>query len=390
MRPGDASISLRGRDVKICLKKIDLREIQLPLKEAFEISSGSVKTRRILLLRLEGADGEIAWSECVAEESPNYYPDTTDTARIAIRDWIAPLVLDRDFDGPEGIYDMLEERIRGHPMAKASVEMGMWGLTAEVRQVSLSQLLGGTRDKVPVGISIGIRKSPEELVARVQQCVRQGYKKIKMKIKPGKDIEYVRAVRAAVGPDVPLMVDANNAYTLDDLPRLKQLDEFGLMMIEQPLAWDDLLRHARLQKEVKTPICLDESISNLERAEDMIALGSGRIINIKPGRVGGFTSSVRIHDLCERHGVPVWCGGMLESGVGRSYNVALASLPNFTLPGDISPSARYWERDIVTPEWTMESDGFIRVPSTRKGIGVTVDLDMVDRLTVWSDTISKR
>jgi O-succinylbenzoate synthase len=349
-----------------------------------------VKTRRILLLRLEGADGEIAWSECVAEESPNYYPDTTDTARIAIRDWIAPLVLDRDFDGPEGIYDMLEERIRGHPMAKASVEMGMWGLTAEVRQVSLSQLLGGTRDKVPVGISIGIRKSPEELVARVQQCVRQGYKKIKMKIKPGKDIEYVRAVRAAVGPDVPLMVDANNAYTLDDLPRLKQLDEFGLMMIEQPLAWDDLLRHARLQKEVKTPICLDESISNLERAEDMIALGSGRIINIKPGRVGGFTSSVRIHDLCERHGVPVWCGGMLESGVGRSYNVALASLPNFTLPGDISPSARYWEGDIVTPEWTMESDGFIRVPSTRKGIGVTVDLDMVDRLTVWSDTISKR
>ena len=374
----------------IRLKKIDLKEIQLPLKEAFEISSGSVKTRRILLLRLENADGAAVWSECVAEESPNYYPDTTDIARIAIRDWIAPLVLDRDFESPEGIYDMLEERIRGHPMAKAAVEMGMWGLTAEVRRVSLSQLLGGSRDRVPVGISIGIQKSPEDLVARVQQSVRQGYRKIKIKVKPGKDIDYVRAVRAAVGPEVPLMVDANNAYALDDLPRLKELDEFGLMMVEQPLAWDDLLRHARLQKEMKTPICLDESITNVERAEDMITLGSGRIINIKPGRVGGFTSSKRIHDLCQRHGVPVWCGGMLESGVGRSYNVALASLPNFTLPGDISPSSRYWERDIITPEWTMVDDGFIRVPSKEKGIGVTVDVDMVDRLTVWSDTISKR
>ena len=373
--------------MKLSLKRIDLREIQLPLKEAFEISSGSVRTRRILLLRLESVDGAVAWSECVAEDTPNYYPDTTDTARIAIREWIAPLVLERHFDGPEGIYDMLEERIRGHAMAKASVEMGLWALTAEIQRVSLSKLLGGTRDKIPVGISIGIQKSPDELVERVQQCVKQGYRKIKIKIKPGKDVEYVRRVREAVGPDVPLMVDANNAYALADLPRLKQLDEFGLMMIEQPLAWDDLLRHARLQKELRTPICLDESISNVERVEDMITLGSGRIINIKPGRVGGFTSSIRIHDLCHRHGIPVWCGGMLESGIGRSYNVALASLPNFTLPGDISPSARYWKRDIIAPEWTMESDGFIRVPAEKKGIGVTVDTDMVDRLTVWSESI---
>jgi O-succinylbenzoate synthase len=376
--------------MKLRLKRIDLREIQLPLKEAFEISSGSVKTRRILLLRLESVEGVVAWSECVAEDMPNYYPDTTDTARIAIREWIAPLVLYQDFDGPEGIYDMLEERIRGHAMAKASVEMGLWALTAEMRQVSLSKLLGGTRDRIPVGISIGIQKSPDELVARVQECVKQRYRKIKIKVKPGKDIEYVGTVRKAVGPGVPLMVDANNAYTLDDLPRLRQLDEFGLMMIEQPLAWDDLVRHAQLQKELKTPICLDESISNVERAEDMITLGSGRIINIKPGRVGGFTSSLRIHNLCQRHGIPVWCGGMLESGVGRSYNVALASLPNFTLPGDISPSARYWERDIVTPEWTMESEGTIRVPKEKRGVGVTVDMDRVDRMTVWSETMPKR
>jgi O-succinylbenzoate synthase len=381
---------LSERDVRLRLRRIDLSEIHLPLKEAFEISSGSVKTRRILLLRLESVDGEAAWSECVAEDTPNYYPDTTDTARIAVREWIAPLVLERDFDGPEVIYDMLEERIRGHAMAKAAVEMGTWALTAEMRQVSLSKLLGGTREKIPVGISIGIQKSADELVARVQQCVKQGYRKIKIKIKPGKDIEYVRAVREAVGPGVPLMVDANNAYTLDDLPRLKELDEFGLMMIEQPLAWDDLIRHARLQKELTTPICLDESIASVDRAEDMITLGSGRIINIKPGRVGGFTSSIRIHDLCQRCGIPVWCGGMLESGVGRSYNVALASLPNFTLPGDISPSARYWERDIVTPEWTMGNDGSIRVPTEKEGIGVTVDIDMVDRLTVWSDSISKK
>jgi len=376
--------------MKLRLKRIDLREVQLPLKEAFEISSGSVKTRRILLLKLESVDGEIAWSECVAEDTPNYYPDTTDTARIAIREWIAPLVLERDLEGPESIYDLLEERIRGHAMAKASVEMGLWALTAEIRHISLSRLLGGTRDKIPVGISIGIQKTPDELAARVQQCVKQGYRKIKIKIKPGKDIEYVRAVRQAVGPGVPLMVDANNAYTLDDLPRLRHLDEFGLMMIEQPLAWDDLVRHARLQKELKTPICLDESISNVERAEDMVTLGSGRIINIKPGRVGGFTSSVRIHNLCQRHGVPVWCGGMLESGVGRSYNVALASLPNFLLPGDISPSARYWERDVITPEWTMDDEGFIRVPIDKRGIGVTVNMNLVDQLTVWSESIQKR
>jgi O-succinylbenzoate synthase len=206
-----------------------------------------------------------------------------------------------------------------------------------------------------------------------------------MKIEPGQDVPFVRAVREAY-PDAPLMADANNAYTLDDIDRLRELDQFNLMMIEQPLAYDDIVRHATLQKALRTPICLDESITSVDRAQDMITLHAGRIINIKPGRVGGFQQAQAIHDLCERHGIPVWCGGMLESGVGRAYNVALASLPNFTKPGDLSPSNRYWERDVVTPEWTMTSDGFMKVPLDRPGLGVTVDVDRIDDLTVRSET----
>lgn len=370
------------------IRRIHLREIHLPLKEAFEISSGSVQTRRILLLQLESAEGATVWGECVAESHPNYYPDTIDTARIAIKDWIAPRVLNRDFENPADIHDVLEQDFRGHSMAKAAVEMGAWALAAELEKTPLSKLIGGTRDKVAVGISLGIRKSPEELAAKVKESAVVGYKKVKIKIKPGKDIDYVKKAREAVGQLFPLMVDANNAYTLDDTEKLKRLDDFSLLMIEQPLAWDDLVRHAQLQKELRTPICLDESISNVQRAEDMIKLGSGRIINIKPGRVGGFTSSKRIHDLCQGHKIPVWCGGMLESGIGRAYNVALASLPNFTLPGDISPSSRYWERDIVSPEWTMDTSGFIKVPLDKPGIGVTVDTEYVERLTVWKESIS--
>jgi O-succinylbenzoate synthase len=208
-----------------------------------------------------------------------------------------------------------------------------------------------------------------------------------VKIAPGVDVAYVRAVREALGPDVEIMADANSAYTLADAPTLRQLDEFDLIMIEQPLADDDLVRHAELQKRLRTPICLDESITSLDRAEDMITLGSGRIINIKPGRVGGFAASLAIHDLCQAHRIPVWCGGMLESGIGRAHNVALASLPNFMLPGDLSPSARYWERDIVTPEWTMDADGMVRVPRDQPGLGVTVDLDRVDNLTVKREEV---
>jgi O-succinylbenzoate synthase len=241
-----------------------------------------------------------------------------------------------------------------------------------------------------VGISIGIQESPQALVEKVKISLAQGYRKVKMKIEPGRDLEYVRCVREAVGSNPHLMVDANNAYSEADFETLCHLDEFDLMMIEQPLECDDLVRHAKLQRMLKTPICLDESITSLERAEDMIELGSGRIINIKPGRVGGFASSIAIHDLCASHGIPVWCGGMLESGVGRAHNVALASLRNFTLPGDISPSSRYWEKDIVLPEWTMSADGRMVVPTQLPGIGVTVDADRVDNLCVRSDVLKSR
>lgn len=370
------------------IQRITVREISLPLKEPFRISSGVESQRRILLLQLQDADGVTGWSECVATSSPNYSPETIDTAWLAIREWVAPRVLGQTFSSPAEIHPVLEKYFCGHNMAKAAVEMGCWELAAQIEQVPLARLLGGTRDKIAAGISLGIQESPEALIEKVRESLRRGYRKVKIKVKPGTDVSWIQAVRDSLGNDAPLMVDANNAYSLHDLQTLRQLDQFGLMMIEQPLAWDDLVRHAELQKHLQTPICLDESITSLARAQDMLKLGSGRIINIKPGRVGGFSSSLAIHDYCAAHQIPVWCGGMLESGVGRAHNVALASLPNFTLPGDISPSSRYWQQDIVTPEWQMDEHGLIAVPLDRPGMGVSVDFDLVDNLTVRQEVIS--
>ena len=361
------------------LERIELREIRLRLREPFRISSGVVSERRILLLELHDADGHSVWSECVAGEYPNYSAETIDTAWHAIEHWIAPRVLHQRIEH-DAIYDLLETDIRGHDMAKAAVEMGCWALAAEGAQIPLARLLGGTREEVAVGISIGIQESVDALVKRARAAAEAGYQKIKLKIMPGRDVDYVAAVRAAL-PDAHLMADANNAYSLADADRLAGLDKYDLMMIEQPLDHLDIVQHATLQRRLRTPICLDESITSVQRARDMIELQSGRIINIKPGRVGGFTSSLRIHDVAQQHGIPVWCGGMLESGVGRAYNVALASLPNFSMPGDLSPSARYWERDVVKPEWTMSNDGWVRVPTT-PGIGVEIDRDRVEDLTV--------
>lgn len=365
-----------------------LREIRLPLREVFEISSGSVKERRILLLELRDTSGARAWSECVAGEAPNYSPETIDTAWLMITRWIAPRVLFRGIDAPGSAHALLERDFRGHHMAKAAVEMGIWGLEATRLGMPLAVLIGGTRDVVDVGISLGIERSPEALVEKARVALEQGYRKIKLKIRPGADVEYVRAVRKALGDDAPLMADANNAYTLDDLRTFAALDELGLMMIEQPLAWDDLVRHAELQRVLDTPLCLDESITSLERAQDMVTLDAGRVINIKPGRVGGFTPSIAIHEWCRSRDIPVWCGGMLESGIGRAYNVALASLANFVKPGDISPSARYWEHDVVRPEWTM-TNGQIRVPLDRPGLGVDVDRDRIEDLTVRIETVGE-
>lgn len=361
--------------------RIVLREIRLELKEPFRISSGEVRERRILLLELHDASGASVWSECVAGEAPNYSSETIDTAWIVITQFVAPRVLGRTFAHPGEVHDVLERDFRGHNMAKAAVEMGLWALAATMAGEPLARFAGGTRAEIATGISLGIQASPAALIDRARAALEAGYRKVKIKIEPGHDVEWIAAVRDALGPDAHLMADANNAYTLDDTDRLVALDGFGLMMIEQPLAYDDIVRHAELQKRLKTPICLDESITGLDKAQDMVTLGSGRIVNIKAGRVGGYTPSIAIHDFCQERGVPVWCGGMLESGVGRAYNVAIASLPNFTLPGDVSPSARYWARDIVSPEWTMQR-GMVRVPLDRPGIGVDVDAERVASLTV--------
>ena len=361
--------------------RFELREIRLALREPFRISSGVVTGRRILLVLLTDADGHAVWAECVAGEQPNYSAETIDTAWLAMREWLAPRLFVSDIAHPRDVSGLLSANVRGHPMAKAALEMGCWGVAAVRDGAPLSALLGGTRDRVATGISLGIQATPDALVERARAARAAGYNKIKVKIAPGADVAFVRAVRAALGPETHLMADANSAYTLADADHLAQLDEFDLIMLEQPLGQDDLVRHAALQRRMRTPICLDESILDVQRAEDMIALRSGRIVNIKPGRVGGYASSLAIHDLCKANGIPVWCGGMLESGVGRAYNIALASLPNFTLPGDLSPSARYWERDIVTPEWTMDSEGMVRVPRDVPGLGIEVDLGRVDDLT---------
>ena len=369
------------------IDRITLREIRLALKEPLRISSGVVQERRIMLLELHDASGATTWSECVAGELPNYSSETIDTAWLAISQWVAPRVIGREIAHPGELHEVLERDFREHRMAKAGVEMGCWGLAATLAGQPLARFIGGTRTQIAAGISLGIQASPAALIEKAGAALAEGYHKVKIKIEPGKDVEWLRAARAALGSDAHLMADANNAYTLDDTDRLAALDELDLMMIEQPLAHDDLVRHAALQRSLRTPICLDETITSLDRAQDMIALKSGRIINIKAGRVGGFAQSLAIHDLCESQGIPVWCGGMLESGIGRAYNVALASLPNFTLPGDVSPSARYWARDVVNPEWTMKN-GMVTVPLDVPGIGVEVDTAMIESITVRREVLA--
>lgn len=371
----------------IRIESVTLREIRLPLREPFRISSGVVSERRILIVETS-ADGVAGWSECVAGELPNYSPETIDTAWFALRSWLAPRLIGEMLRSPEEVRSRLDTGVRGHHMAKAALEMGVWALWSRRAGLPLARVLGGTRERVEVGISLGIQPEPAMLVERAAAAVAQGYRKVKLKITPGADYAFVAAVREAVGSGVALMVDANCAYEPSDVDALIRLDAFGLTMIEQPFEPGDLVRHAVLQKRLRTPLCLDESITSPERAADMIELGSARVVNIKPGRAGGFASSRAIHDLCAAHGVPVWCGGMLESGIGRAHNVALASLPNFRLPGDLSPSARYWERDIVVPEWTMSETGEVRVPVDRPGIGVDVDLDRVEHLTVRKETLA--
>jgi O-succinylbenzoate synthase len=290
----------------LSIDRVTLREIRLALKEPFRISSGVEHVRRVLLLELTEQSGATAWAECVALARPNYFPETIDTAWLAIREWLAPRILGHTLASPGAAHRRLAENVRGHNMAKAALEMGCWAMAAELQQVPLATLIGGTRERVATGISLGIEATPELIAARAVAAVAAGYRKIKIKIQPGRDVAFVRAVRAAVGQDVEIMADANSAYTLDDAPHLRELDALDLLMLEQPLGFDDVVQHAELQRQITTPICLDESITDENRARDMITLQSGRIINIKPGRVGGFTSSIAIHNLCRDAGIPVW------------------------------------------------------------------------------------
>jgi O-succinylbenzoate synthase len=356
----------------------------MPLVVPFETSFGCVSERRMLLLEAE-VDGATGWGEVVAGETPFYAPETVDTAWHILRDFIWPILKGREFEGASEVWGLLT-RIRGHEMAKGGIEATVWDAEAKSKGQPLWKLLGGVREEIACGVSIGIKPTLEELAGAVQRALSAGYQRIKIKIKPGWDIEPVARLREKF-PRARLMVDANSAYRLEDWPRLKQLEAYYLMMIEQPLGWDDLYAHAELQKKLDTPICLDECVRSEEHARAAIELGACRIINLKLGRVGGYTPVRRIHDLCQASQIPLWCGGMLESGIGRAHNIALSTLSNFSLPGDVSASRRYWEADIIEPEVEVTPSGTIRVPSG-PGIGFTPRLDRIEQLTVRKEMLA--
>jgi len=349
----------------------------MPLVTPFETSFGRVTNRRMLLVEAQ-SDGFAGWGECVAGEGPFYAPETVETAWHILRDFIWPLLKEREFAAAAEVWPALET-IRGHNMAKGAVEAALWDAEAKQKGIPLWKLLGGKHNEISSGVSIGIKETLDELVAAVERELAAGYQRIKIKIKPGNDIVPVEILRLKF-PRIRLMVDANSAYRLEDWPHLKRLEVYYLMMIEQPLGWDDIFSHAQLQRQLQTPICLDECIHDVDHARAAIETVACRIINIKLGRVGGHTSARRIHDLCQSHSVPVWCGGMLESGIGRAHNIAMSTLANFSLPGDVSASKRYWAEDIIDPEVEVTPQGTIRVPAA-PGIGYAPRLDRIESLT---------
>ncbi|MGH9684786.1 MAG: o-succinylbenzoate synthase [Candidatus Acidiferrales bacterium] len=368
---------MKGIEAIMRIHKITLREIHMKLLAPFQTSFGTTDHRRILLIEADigGASG---WGESTAGEDPFYSYETVKTAWHILRDHVWPMLRGREFGSASGIFDILAP-IRGHNMAKGGLETAVWDAEAKQKNMPLWKLLSGVREEISCGVSIGIQASIADLLSKVEKELAAGYQRIKVKIQPGQDVEYVRAVRERF-PRVRLMADANSAYSLADTPLMKQLDAFYLIMIEQPLGWDDIYSHAQLQRELQTPICLDECIHEFDQARAAIEIGACRIINIKLGRVGGYTAARRIQDFCESKSVPVWCGGMLESGIGRAHNIAMSTLSNFSLPGDVSASRRYWAQDIIEPEVEVTSKGTIRVP-TAPGIGYAPRLDLIDSLT---------
>lgn len=352
------------------IERVDLQRIKIPLSSPFETSMG-VETHKECILVRAYSGSHVGFGESVAMDVPVYNEEDVDTVWYMLEKYLIPQLFSRELEHPDDV-SRLFSWMRRNNMAKAALEGAVWDLYAKMNGLSLSQALGGTRTTIDVGVSIGIEPTIEKLLQRVDGFIKDGYKKIKVKIKPGFDVEAMRAIRHTFGPEVPLMADANSAYTMRDLDMLKALDEFSLIMIEQPLAHDDIIDHAALQRELKTPICLDESIHTVEDARKAIDLGSCRIINIKIGRVGGLTEAKHIHDLCQSRDIPVWCGGMLEAGIGRAHNIAIASLANFTIPGDTSPSNRYFAEDIVTPLIDFAEPGILSVP-TAPGIGYEIN-----------------
>jgi o-succinylbenzoate synthase len=371
----------------IQIDSVELREIHLPLVHPFETSFGRTVTRRIILVTVHDADGAVGYGECTAAEDPLYNHETTETAWHILCDFVVPFLMKAPLESA-GAADLRLSPIRGNRMARAALETALWELEARKAGVPLHRYVGGCREEIPCGVSIGIQPTIDELLAKVRIEVAAGYRRIKIKIKPGWEYEPLAAIRKEF-PDTALMADANSAFSLSDLPLFRRLDRLHLMMVEQPLAHDDLVDHAKLQREIETAVCLDESIHTSEDARKAVELGSCRVINVKLGRVGGFSEARRINDFCVKHGVPLWCGGMLESGVGRAHNIAMSTLSGFVLPGDVSASKRYYSEDTIQPAVSVSPQGTIRVPQ-EPGLGFRLDRDRINRATVRSHVIAKR
>jgi O-succinylbenzoate synthase len=369
---------------RVFIKQIEMRELRMRLLQPFETSFGATQDRHIVLIKVS-SETHAGYGEVTAAEGPFYSYETWETAWHVLRDYIIPAVIGKEIETAEN-FAALVQSIRGHNMAKAGIETALCDLDAKIRDVPLWKLLGGTRERIDCGVSIGIQSSIDKLLSKIAAEVNAGYRRVKIKIKPGWDLEIVKQVRAAF-PKLPLMGDANSAYTLADVELFKKMDRYNLMMFEQPLHYEDIIDHAELQKQIETPICLDESIHSAEDARKAINLNACRIINIKLGRVGGYKEARAIHDVCRSSGVPVWCGGMLESGIGRAHNVALSSMENFSLPGDVSASRRYWAEDIIEPPVEVSVGGQIS-QRDEPGIGYSVKQQFIDDLTVRSQVFT--
>ncbi len=368
------------------INSITLRELRMPLKHFFETSFGRTEERRVLLLTAD-CEGVEGWAECVAGEAPFFSDEWVETAWATIREFLAPLLIAQSISHARDSAALMA-RVRGHRMAKAALENAVWDAEAKATKQPLWKLMGGTRNEIDCGVSIGIQNSHEQLLEKIETELAAGYQRIKVKVKPGWDLEVLAKIRKR-WPKILLSCDANSAYRPADLAHLKEFDKFGLLMIEQPLWHDDIFSHAKLQRELKSAICLDESIHHARDAETAIELGACRIINIKVGRVGGFSEAIAVHDICQRKKIAVWCGGMLETGIGRAHNIALSTLPNFQLPGDVSASKRYWEEDITEPEIEVTPRGTILVRNTA-GSGYFPKKDLIETLTVRKEVVRSR